>query len=252
MMCRHLLPWLMLSCCVTCLQPAYAQTLGDSTEVHCAAEQFKVGKLAVPTAMIAVGTFGIHNGWFRQVKNDVREGFTDLRHDHYIHIDDYTRYLPVISNVGLGLVGVKGRHTLRERLATTATAYVIMGTLCKGMKLAFREERPDGDDHKSFPSGHTATAFMGAELVRQEYGGICGWTAYGIATATAFLRLYNDRHWLNDVIGGAGIGILSAQAAYWLLPLERQILGWKSDSRSLTLIPTYDGYSFSLAATVSF
>jgi membrane-associated phospholipid phosphatase len=37
--------------------------------------------------------------------------------------------------------------------------------------------------------------------------------------------MYNERHWLNDVLAGAGIGILSAKAAYWLLPWERRHLG---------------------------
>ena len=31
--------------------------------------------------------------------------------------------------------------------------------------------------------------------------------------------MYNNRHWLTDVIAGAGVGILSAQAAYWLYPV---------------------------------
>jgi membrane-associated phospholipid phosphatase len=93
---------------------------------------------------------------------------------------------------------------------------------------------------------------MGAELARQEYGWGYGIAAYTVAAGTAFLRLYNDRHWLNDVVAGAGIGILSAQAAYWLLPLERKLLKWDSTTAPLTIIPFTDGRSASLALTLQF
>lgn len=53
-------------------------------------------------------------------------------------------------------------------------------------------------------SGHTATVFIGAELVRIEYGGWYGAGAYTIATGVAFMRMYNGRHWLHDVVAGAG------------------------------------------------
>ena len=94
---------------------------------------------------------------------------------------------------------------------------------------------------------------MGAELVRQEYGTWPGVAAYTVATGVAFLRIYNDRHWLNDVIAGAGIGILSAQAAYWLLPLERRLLGWdKNRDSALTVVPFTDGHNYALALSLNF
>lgn len=73
----------------------------------------------------------------------------------------------------------------------------------------------------SFPSGHTATAFMGAEFLRKEYWDVSPWigvAGYAVAAGTGFFRMYNNRHWLTDVLTGAGIGILSTQAAYWLYP----------------------------------
>lgn len=231
---------------------AVPMELSDSTSTpHCQQEQFKIQQLIVPTSLLAVGTFGVYNGWFHGLRDDVRTGMTDLRKD-YIHIDDYIQYLPVASNIGLGLIGVKGKHPMREKIATTATAYAIMGILTYGMKHSLHETRPDTEERNSFPSGHAARAFMGAELVRMEYGWGYGLAAYSIAAGTAFLRLYNDRHWLNDVIGGAGIGILSAQAAYWLLPLERKLLGWKSPSSSFTLVPFTDGHSANVSLSWHF
>ena len=32
------------------------------------------------------------------------------------------------------------------------------------------------------------------------------------------MRVYNNRHWINDVVGGAAIGYMSTAFAYWLYP----------------------------------
>ena len=111
-----------------------------------------------------------------------------------------------------------------------------------GIKYTVQEPRPGSGARNSFPSGHTATAFTGAELIRLEYGNGYGIAAYGITTAgVALMRLYNDRHWLNDIVAGAGIGILSANIAYWMLPWERKLFGWDNSSRQrIALMPTYN------------
>ena len=76
------------------------------------------------------------------------------------------------------------------------------------------KERPDGRGLNSFPSGHTFTAFVGAEMLRLEYGqeypaiAVAG---YAVATLTGALRIYNNRHWASDVLAGASVGILSVQ-----------------------------------------
>ena len=62
---------------------------------------------------------------------------------------------------------------------------------------------------------------MGAEFLRKEYQHVSPWigiTGYAVAAGTGFFRMYNNRHWLTDVLTGAGIGILSAKTAYWLYP----------------------------------
>ena len=231
-------------------QPASADSVAADRST-----QFRPQQLVLPTALIAVGWWGVENGWMHKVRNDVRDGMRDLRGNHYWHADDYLQYAPVGAYLLLDYAGVKARHPLRERLAAGVTATAVYAALTNGMKHTIREKRPDSQSRNSFPSGHTGTAFMGAELVRSEYGTAAGIGAYAFATGIAFLRLYNDRHWLNDVIGGAGVGILSARVAYWLLPVERRWLGWdkRKDGTSVMLVPTYDGAAraagFALAAT---
>ncbi len=70
---------------------------------------------------------------------------------------------------GLNLAGIKGKNNFRDRTMILATSYLIMGLTVESLKSITRVERPDGSSRNSFPSGHTATAFMGAEFLWQEY-----------------------------------------------------------------------------------
>ena len=102
------------------------------------------------------------------------------RHEH-TRIDDYIQYAPMAAGLGLGWLGVEARHSGRDRVLLTGTAFCTMTAIAGGLKYTIREERPDKTDNRSFPSGHAARAFMGAELVRMEYGTPLGIAAYGTA-----------------------------------------------------------------------
>lgn len=114
---------------------------------------------------------------------------------HKIHIDDYMQYSLMVAVYGLNLAGVKGQHSFKDRTIILAMSYLTMGVLVNSMKYSFRERRPDKSSRNSFPSGHTATAFMGAEFLYQEYkdvSPVIAYAGYAVATATAYLRIYNE------------------------------------------------------------
>lgn len=206
-----------------------------SHDVSIRGEQF-----ILPGAMIAIGAWGLADGWMKDLNHEVNKRMYDLNKRDRTHIDDWLRFIPLGTHLGLDHLGVPAKHTFRERMMTTITATVTMGVLTQGLKWSIHERRPDGSDRESFPSGHTACAFMGAELTRIEYGTISGIGAYTIASATALLRLYNHKHWLGDVVAGAGIGILSAQIAHLILPWERKLLGMERKETSFVFLPSYD------------
>lgn len=84
------------------------------------------------------------------------------------------------------------------------------------------EQRPDGSNYQSFPSGHTATAFMTATMLTKEYGHLSPWVGYGaytVATATGVMRMMNNKHWMSDILAGAGFGIVGTEFGYWLSDL---------------------------------
>ncbi|WP_460940229.1 phosphatase PAP2 family protein [Spirosoma humi] len=137
------------------------------------------------------------------------------------HADDYLQYGPAIAWAGLSLAGVKGRSHPLDRALMGLLAYGISTGVVLGLKHTTHELRPDGSNYLSFPSGHTANAFTGASLLDREFGGVSPWIpigGYAMATSTGILRMTNDKHWVSDVLIGAGIGLLSTEVAYRVYP----------------------------------
>ena len=76
------------------------------------------------------------------------------------------------------------------------------------LKYAVDEERPNGKDNRSFPSGHTAAAFSGATFIHKRYGIEKAIIPYLLAGFTGFSRIYADKHYWHDVVAGAVISSL--------------------------------------------
>ncbi|MBD5359383.1 MAG: phosphatase PAP2 family protein [Bacteroides sp.] len=152
--------------------------------------------------------------------------------------DDILQYVPLVGYLGLEYVGVPSRRPIVDRALKGATSVIIYAALTNGLKYSVREPRPNGR-RNSFPSGHSGTAFLGAELLRQDYGPWAGLAGYTVATGVGVMRILNGRHWFNDVLAGAGIGILSARCGQWLLPLERRWLKLDRPGQALILAPSY-------------
>lgn len=66
--------------------------------------------------------------------------------------------------------------------------------------------RPFSGTNSSFPSNHAAASFAVATVFAERYPGPVAWTAYTLAAAVSFGRLYTDKHWSSDVVAGALIG----------------------------------------------
>lgn len=148
---------------------------------------------------------------FREVRNKFLYNF------HHT-ADNYSQYAPLAIATGLKLAGYEGRSRWDRYGVSAGASYAVMAALVNGMKYSIKELRPDGSTHNSFPSGHTATAFVAATILHKEYGmtrnpwiSIAG---YALATATGCMRVLNNRHWISDTFAGAGIGILSTELGY--------------------------------------
>lgn len=154
---------------------------------------------------------------FRQDYNNTHTN-TRLISNFKTGIDDYTQFFGPVMTVGLKLGGYEGRSDWPRLLASSLMSYAIMAGFVNGIKYTASEMRPDGSTANSWPSGHTATSFVGATILHKEYGltrspwfSVAG---YGVATATGVMRVLNNRHWISDVLSGAGIGIMSTELGY--------------------------------------
>ena len=81
--------------------------------------------------------------------------------------------------------------------------------LTHGLKNIIHKERPNGSD-KSFPSGHTSAAFQGASFIHKRYGLTYAVPVYIGASFVGYSRIESDNHYVEDVLAGAAIGIVSS------------------------------------------
>ncbi len=153
-------------------------------------------------------------------KKSFRQARQNLQPEFHNRWDDQLQFGGIALATGLKVAGVEGRSTWGRYLASTAMSYGAMALIVNVVKNSAHEMRPDGSTANSFPSGHTATAFVGATILHKEYGltrspwySVAG---YAMATTTGVMRSLNNRHWISDILVGAGIGILSTDLGYML------------------------------------
>ncbi|WP_232815812.1 phosphatase PAP2 family protein [Chryseobacterium capnotolerans] len=134
---------------------------------------------------------------------------------------------------GLKLGGVKGRNNIGRATLSYGASLAIMAILVNSIKYTAKVERPDGSKNNSFPSGHAAMAFTNASFLHKEYGMVnpaYSIAGYGSATITGLGRNLNNRHWVPDILAGAGIGIISTELGYFFID---KIYKNKGDNLSL-------------------
>ena len=216
--------------------------------------KFNTKQLIIPSVLFTYGLISIESDYLKLVNTQLREEVQESI-DEKITIDDFTQYAPGISVYAINNLGIKGKNNLRDRSIILGTSYLLMGTTVYALKNITKIERPDGSSFNSFPSGHTATAFAGAEFLWQEYKDVNIWygiSGYIVATGTGFFRIYNGRHWLSDVVMGAGIGILTTKIAYWIFPyIDKHISEKNKNINSAMIAPFYNGNQLGLGMIIN-
>ncbi len=173
--------------------------------------------------------------------------------NEYAVPDKYLQYVPGAAALFLPFTGVEAGHSwFWDRAIVAGVGFLAESAIVNSIKYTVRETRPDGSADNSFPSGHTATAFLGAEMVRCELGWGWGAGAYAVATSVAVLRVYHQRHWWWDVAAGAGAGVLSAHIGYWLLQPVKDLFGIRMPERvRVAAVPAIDPYSGTFCASLA-
>jgi len=134
-------------------------------------------------------------------------------------IDDVLQYTPYLAVFTLKACGVESASSWKRMSVNAGASFLLTAGVTFALKQSIHDRRPDGTDRKSFPSGHTAYAFAGATMLHKEYRRVSPWISvagYSVAVITAADRIRRNRHEWDDVLVGAGIGILGTEAGYWL------------------------------------
>jgi len=174
----------------------------------------------MPTACIGYGLvnlgkdapFNIDLHYQHSTQSDWKLGHT--------HIDNYLQFVPAFGVYALDAFNIKPAHGFWQRSKIFIAGNILVAASVFSVKNLHYVERPDKSDRHSFPSGHTAIAFLGADFFYREFRYTKKWwiySGYVVATAVGAYRIINNKHWLSDVVAGAGFGILSNRISYFIL-----------------------------------
>ena len=240
-MIKRVLPLVLICMCVALKSTAQVDTVYKRQP----ASKY-IRQSIAPVSLIGLGMFmKLNKTSFNDlsVKDDVASAYPNF----HTTADDYLRLAWVPFLYGLDLVGVKAKTDIKNRTAILIKAEIIMFASVGILKNTAHVTRPDGSDNHSFPSGHTAQAFLGAVMIQREYGYKSVWypiAAYTVATSVGVIRVLNNRHYTSDVLVGAGIGMLSAHIAYWTHQYK-----W---NKNVVVMPTYASRSAGVYFAMTF
>ncbi len=193
-------------CCINA--KAQFHTTRNLERINCVSYN-KYYATAIPISLIVTGVI-LSNSKF---KINLQK---DIVGNSKTKVDNYLQIAPAGITIGLEALGIKGAHKPLQTTLIFTMSNVILNSIVHPLKQITKVKRPDNSDFKSFPSGHTTEAFAAAELMRiefKEYNPLLSYAGYLVAGATGFLRMYNNKHWISDVLAAAGIGIGSSKLA---------------------------------------
>ena len=203
----------------------------------------KVLEIAVPSAMITYGAVSLlGNNGIRKMDYSVRDHLVENNALWNKSWDDYMLFSPAVAVFGMKLCGVESTHKTTDMIALYVLSNILNVGITEGTKHITGRERPDYSNRLSFPSGHTSTAFVAAEFLHQEYRDQSVWISiggYSMASLIGVARVYRNKHWVSDVITGAGVGILSTKIVYWTYPYLQEAIGRKGKKTNANFFPSY-------------
>lgn len=109
----------------------------------------------------------------------------------------------------IGMIAAPYLLSEKKQWGTIAVTQSVNWLLTDIVKMRVNRERPNGEDNRSFFSGHTSTAFTSAGI-------LCAMKkhcteALIVAGMTGYLRVAAKKHYLTDVLVGAGVGLYAGK-----------------------------------------
>jgi len=241
------------SICLFGGQFAHAQ---DSLDVYIASSQKETNlplkKMIIPAGLIVTGAVLK----IPAVENSLQNSAGRLFGRNFNNkTDDYIQYVPLAGLFSGRLLWFQTEHSYAEIGTNMALSAFITGSITLAAKKGFAAERPDGSAKNAYPSGHSALSFSLATMQFLEYKNSNIYYAssgFLFASATAVMRVANNRHWTGDVFTGAGIGMAASIFTYYWNPLSKMNLMRASSKKvSLTGFPMVDQNKYGIGLVMN-
>jgi hypothetical protein len=190
----------------------------DSTKIELSHKERFAPKLVLPLSLVAFGGIVKETNFREYFQEQVQN--SEFRTN--TTIDDYIQYVPIAQMYVADIYSSKTKNQIFQQSKNLAIAEIFTAIIVQSVKHIANVRRPNGHDY-SFFSGHTSQSFTGATALYLEYKDsdrLYALSGYGFSTATGMLRITNNKHWLSDVLVGAGVGMLSAQLTWYINPFK--------------------------------
>lgn len=193
----------------------------DSIPVKRTTKKSLLKKMIIPTSLIMGGSLLSRSTLENDLQRDIRKG---IGKGFSTKLDDYFRYAPMAELAVANAIGLKSKNHWFDQAKNLFLIDVASFITVRTLKSVVKRSRPNNQYiYNSFPSGHTTLAFSNATMLYYEYidhHPLFAYSGYAFATVTGSLRVLNDRHWIGDVLVGAGIGMLITHLVYAIEPLK--------------------------------
>ncbi|WP_051359922.1 phosphatase PAP2 family protein [Adhaeribacter aquaticus] len=172
----------------------------------------------LPAALVGLGIYTVRdNGFYSSydASKDARREFPNFS----TKADDFVFFIPALGLYAFDLFSSQNRHHIGRQTGLLLSSGALMGALVYPLKAVTNVTRPNGENNRAFPSGHTSSAFVIATVIDKEFRAKSPWIsagAYAIASSTGVMRVLNNEHWMSDVLAGAGIGLISVHTVYYI------------------------------------
>jgi hypothetical protein len=208
--------------------------------------------LIVPASLITIGALASHSEKFKDILPVNRPN----PRDRETPVDNVAQFVAAPSLFVFDALGKEKHHPV-DQFFITAISYGITVLPVRFIKNHYDSPRPYGGNN-SFPSGHTAVAFVGSHMIYKEFKDSNPWIAYSGYAMGVFVaggRVANDKHWVSDVMAGAGIAILATELAYWIYFPVRNLITDKANDlfgKYIILSPVIQSNTLGLNFSMTF
>lgn len=253
---------ILFCCCLLCLlipSGVYSQQKASSQKKEffifpkldkTKKEKYSLIKRSIlPVSLMGAGLLLNHSALEKQWQEKIRN---HVGNDYYNDIDDYLPYLPILQMYGADILGVEAKNHWFDQSKNLFIANGVTAVITYVLKRTTSKTRPEGSEH-SFPSGHTSFAFTNAAVLSKEFedsSPVFAYSGYAFAATTGAFRVVNNKHWVSDVLFGAGLGIFVTEMVYYFEPFK--YFNPFIETEGVTLVPQFDSDSYGVYFSYAF